>query len=120
MAAAGEEVEKKAIDSRLAWLRTRLTSSLRCKDLTLDRLFANEDSALAIASFVDSSENRLLVYDAGKGDLAAVRRAERARQRYPNYAAVHLPRCRLPPSQRAVLTRNPLPCPTSPRCRLAS
>jgi hypothetical protein len=71
--AATEEVVK-VIDARFAWLRSRLLSSLRCKEPTLDRLFSNEDSAAAISSFVDSGEvNRLLVYDAGKGELAAVR-----------------------------------------------
>ena len=74
MAAPGEEVEKKAVDARIQWMRNRLASSLRCKDMVLDRLFANEDSAAAVASFIDTSDcNRLLVYDAGKGELAAVR-----------------------------------------------
>lgn len=71
---AEPEVEKKAVDARVAWMRTRLTSSMRCKEVTLDRLFSHEDYAAAIASFIDTSDcNRLLVYDAGKGELAAVR-----------------------------------------------
>jgi hypothetical protein len=74
--ASAEEPEKKVLDGRIQWLRSRLLSSLRCKDLVLDRLFAAEDSAAAIASFIDSGDcNRLLVYDAGKGELAAVRPA---------------------------------------------
>lgn len=74
--ASAEEPEKKVLDGRIQWLRSRLLSSLRCKDLVLDRLFAAEDSAAAIASFIDTSDsNRLLVYDAGKGELAAVRPA---------------------------------------------
>ena len=102
MAAAGEEAEKKAVDARIQWIRGRLLSSLRCKDAVLDKLFAHEDSAAAIASFIDTSDcNRLLVYDAGKGELAAVRRSStRARCADPTLtysdsrAAPASPRCR--------------------------
>ena len=99
MAAAGEEVEKKAVDARIQWMRNRLTTSLRCKDLVLDRLFASDDSAAAVASFIDSSEcNRLLVYDAGKGELAAVRSGRRSPLALsPNASpavALPSPRCR--------------------------
>ena len=136
---AEPEVEKKAVDARVAWLRTRLTTSMRCKEVTLDRLFSNEDYAAAIASFIDTSDcNRLLVYDAGKGELAAVRgatarclgtpsgRAVCALQRarlatcaaapYPNYAAA-APALPLPRSRRMP---DAAPTPCSPRCPWAS
>jgi hypothetical protein len=74
MAAAGEEKEVKVLDARVAWLRSRICSSLKCKDDKLDRLFGNEDSAACVASFLDTGDcNRLLIFDAGKGELAAVR-----------------------------------------------
>jgi hypothetical protein len=61
-------------DARILFLRNRLTSSLKCKDMVLDRLFANEDYGAVVSSFLDTSDtNRLLVFDAGKGELAAVR-----------------------------------------------
>ena len=77
MAAAAEDAaEKPKLDARIAWIRGRLASSLRAKDLVLDRLLSAEDSAAAIASFIDTGDcNRLLVYDSGKGELAAVRSA---------------------------------------------
>jgi hypothetical protein len=76
MAEKAEEAEKKTLDARIQWMRNRLTSSLRCKELVLDRLFSQEDSAAAVAAFIETSDcNRLLVFDAGKGELAAVRSA---------------------------------------------
>lgn len=91
-------------DARVAWLRSRIATSLRLKegDGKTDRLFANEDSAAAVASFLDTGDtNRLLIYDAGKGELAAVRRSStRARCADPTLtysdsrAAPASPRCR--------------------------
>ena len=71
----GDEDGAKKSDLRVSFLRSRVASSLKLKDDTkFDRLFANEDSATAIAAFLDTSEsNRLLIFDAGKGELAAVR-----------------------------------------------
>ena len=73
---ADDDGAKKS-DGRVAWVRSRVVSSLKLKDETkLDRLFANEDFAAAIASFLDTSDtNRLLIFDSGKGELAAVRAA---------------------------------------------
>ena len=70
--------EKHAADARVVYLRRCVCSSLKCKDDKVDRLLVNEDSSAAITAFLDSNElNRLLVYDAGKGELAAVRRGAR-------------------------------------------
>jgi hypothetical protein len=94
-------------DARIVFLRNRLTSSLKCKDMVLDRLFAHEDYSAVVSSFLDTSEtNRLLVFDAGKGELAAVRAGA--------------------PGRHSAMLVNPafvLPPPTPPgalRCLLAS
>jgi hypothetical protein len=80
--------EKRPSDKRTEWLRARLISSLKAKDAVLDRLFAHEDSGAIIASFLDTSEtNRLLIYDAGKGELAAVRAPVNIQPRAPPRAA---------------------------------
>ena len=76
-----DEGDKKEPDARLVWLRARVCSVLRCKEEKVDRLLANEESAAAVGAFLDGAElNRLLVYETGKGELAAVR-GERARGR---------------------------------------
>ncbi len=72
------DAEKKPTDGRVLWLRRHICNSLKCKEDKVDRLLGNEDSAAAVASFLDGVElNRLLVYDAGKGELAAVRAGAR-------------------------------------------
>ena len=66
--------DKHAADARVVYLRRCVCNSLKCKDDKVDRLLVHEDSAAAVTAFLDSNElNRLLVYDAGKGELAAVR-----------------------------------------------
>jgi len=79
--AESDEGDKKEPDARLVWLRARVCGVLRCKEEKVDRLLANEDSAAALSAFLDGAElNRLLVYETGKGELAAVRE-ERPRGR---------------------------------------
>jgi len=81
MAEAEAEDNKPAVDPRVIWLRQRICSVLRCKEDRVERLLGNEESAAAVSAFLDGAElNRLLVYDSGKGELAAVRAPAAARR----------------------------------------
>lgn len=81
MAEAEAEDNKPAVDPRIIWLRQRICSVLRCKEDRVERLLGNEESAAAVSAFLDGAElNRLLVYDSGKGELAAVRAPAAARR----------------------------------------
>lgn len=68
------ELEQKLNDPRYLYVRKHVVGSLKCKEEKVDKLLSNEDSAAALAGFLDGGDtNRLLVYDAGKGELGAVR-----------------------------------------------
>lgn len=64
--------EAAAADPRFAWLRGHLVSSLRCPEMKVDRLFANEESSSAVLAFFDdAAQTRLIVHEVAKGELAA-------------------------------------------------
>lgn len=68
------ELEQKLNDPRYVYIRKHVVSSLKCKEDKVDKLLSGEDSAAALSGFLDGGDqSRLLIYDAGKGELAAVR-----------------------------------------------
>ena len=78
------ELEQKLCDPRFVYIRKHVVNSLKCKEEKVDRLLCGEDSAAALAGFLDGGDqSRLLVYDAGKGELAAVRGETGSRKTTP-------------------------------------